>query len=67
MAYISIRITDEEKATLQSFAKLHNKPLSKYIKNSLFEQLQEEQEKHYPEISKASGCTELAVTRLLPK
>ncbi|WP_430597835.1 type II toxin-antitoxin system RelB family antitoxin [Enterococcus sp. AZ177] len=42
MAHVSVRMTDEEKELLESYAKLHNKSVTVVLKDSFFEKLEDE-------------------------
>jgi len=42
MAHVSLRVTDQEKSWMESYAKLHGVKLSEAIKEAFFEKLEDE-------------------------
>ncbi len=42
MAHVSLRVTDEEKAWMESYAKVHGVNLSEAIKEAFFDKLEDE-------------------------
>lgn len=57
MAHVSLRVTDQEKGLMESYAKLHGVNLSDAIKSAFFEKLEDEYDLRWIEKYEADETT----------